>query len=445
MNTSYSNRYLWYVVFVLTLASTLSFIDRQILNVMIGPVKRDLGGISDTQISLIMGLAFALFYNVMSIPMGRWSDRGNRRNLMVVGVAGWSFMTALCGMAHQYWQLFLARMGVGVGEATLGPAANSVLADLFSRDRLPIAIGFVSAAPFIGQGLANMLGGPLIDYLEATPRMVLPVLGEVFSWQMVFIVVGLPGLLVALLVLTLSEPTRQGRLRADAASVPWSEVWAFVQSRGALFVLMFTAYLCLSTQGFSLFSWLVEYYVRNHGWTRTEIGLTYGSIAMLVGIIGSVGAGIWAGRWMSAGRSDATLRIVMWCALLLLPLGTAFTLIPDGKQALWLLVPVTLLMAMPSGLMMSTLQAIAPNELRGQMVAFYLVAVSFLSYTFAPSLPAMISDYVFGSELALGKSISLLAVVNYGIAFLCLAGCLPAYRKALAAAEDWQTRGGRGS
>ena len=433
----YSTRYLWYVVFVLTLASTLSFIDRQILNVMIGPVKRDLGGISDTQVSLIMGLAFALFYNVMSVPMGRLADRADRRKLMVAGVAGWSVMTSLCGTAGQYWQLFLARMGVGVGEATLGPAANSTLADLFTRDRLPLAIGFVSASPFIGQGLANILGGPLIDYLEATPNVHLPVLGEVFSWQMVFLVVGLPGLLVALLVMTTREPARQGRVRAGTDAVPFKEVWAFIKSRGALFFLMFTAYLCLSTQGFSLFSWLVEYYVRNHGWTRTEIGLTYGTIALVVGISGSVLAGYWAGKWIAKGRTDATLRIVMWTSLALLPTATAFTVMPDPKLAIVLLIPVTFLMAMPSGLMMTTLQAISPNELRGQMVAFYLVAVSFLSYTFAPSLPAIISDYVFGSELALGKSISILAAANYTIAFVCLAACLPAYRRALAEAETW--------
>ncbi|MBM4203514.1 MAG: MFS transporter [Gammaproteobacteria bacterium] len=433
----YSNRYIWYVVFVLTIASTVSFIDRQILNVMIGPVKRDLGGISDTQVSLIMGLAFTLFYNALSIPMGRLADRANRRNLMVWGIAGWSVMTSLCGVASQYWQLFLARMGVGIGEATLGPAANSSLADLFTRASLPIAIGFVSAAPFIGQGLANMLGGPLIDYLEAAPNVHLPLIGEVFSWQMVFIVVGMPGLLVALLVLTTREPRREGRLQNSDSSVPAREVWAFVKKRGLLFFLMFTAYLGLSTQGFSLFSWLVEYYVRNHGWTRTEIGLTYGTIAMVVGITGSVFAGWIAGRWIAGGTPDATLRIVMWTSVGLLPSATAFTLMPEAHAAIWILIPVTFLMAMPSGLMMTTLQAIAPNELRGQMVAFYLLAVNFLSYTFAPSLPAVLSDYVFESELALGKSISLLAVINYSVAIVCLAACLPAYRRALAEADTW--------
>ena len=422
---------------VLTIASTLSFIDRQILNVMIGPVKRDLGGISDTQVSLIMGLAFALFYNLLSIPAGRISDRYNRRNLMVAGVASWSLMTALCGAANHYWQLFLTRMGVGVGEATLGPAANSTLADLFPMDRLPFAIGVVSAAPFIGQGLANILGGPLIDYLEATPNVVLPGLGEVYSWQMVFIIVGLPGLLVALAVWTTREPARTGRTVADDGAVPWGEVWQFVRARGALFTLMFTAYLCLSTQGFSLFSWLVEYFVRNHGWTRTEIGLTYGSIAMVVGIAGSVLAGLWAGRMIQTGRADATLRLVFYGTLALLPLATVLTIVDSATVAVVLLVPVTFLMAMPPGMMMTTLQAIAPNELRGQMVAFYLVAVSFLSYTFAPSLPALLSDFVFASELALGKAISSLAVVNYTIAAVCLWYCLPRYREALAEARTW--------
>ncbi len=433
----YSTRYLWYVVFVLTVASALSYIDRQILNVMIGPVKRDLGGISDTQVSLIMGLAFTLVYNALSIPMGRLADRADRRKLMVWGIAGWSVMTAACGVANQYWQLFLARMGVGIGEATLGPAANSTLADLFTRASLPIAIGFVSASPFLGQGLANILGGPLIDYLESVPNVHLPVIGEVFSWQMVFIVVGLPGLLVTLLVMTTREPKREGRLSESDASVPAREVWAFIKSRGMLFFLMFTAYLGLSIQGFSLFSWLVEYYVRNHSWTRTEIGLTYGTIAMVVGITGSVFAGWLAGRMIAKGTPDATLRIVMWTSVGLLPSATAFTLIPDPHTAIYVLIPVTFLMAMPSGLMMTTLQAIAPNELRGQMVAFYLLAVNFISYTFAPSLPAVLSDYVFESELALGKSISGLAVINYTVAIICLAACLPSYRRALAETDTW--------
>ncbi|MEM9621552.1 MAG: MFS transporter [Pseudomonadota bacterium] len=438
MGESFSRGYLWSVVAVLTLASTFSIIDRQILNVMIGPVKRDLGGISDFQVSLIMGFAFTLMYSFMSYPAGRIADRYNRRNLMAAGIASWSLLTMVCGTANQYWHLFLARMGVGVGEATLGPAANSALADYFDAARLPLAIGVVSSAPFIGQGLANIAGGPLIDYLEATPNYVLPVIGEVFSWQMVFIVVGAPGLLIALMMMALREPARRGRMSDVSASVPFSQVWAFVLQRKAFFGLIFTAYLCLATQGWSLFSWLVEYYVRNHEWTRTEIGLVYGSIAMLVGITGSILGGLWAGRLIARKVQDATLRIVMYGTIVLLPTATVLTLVPDPWVGIALLVPVTFCMAMPPGLIMATLQAIAPNELRGQMVAFYLIAVNFLSYTFAPSLPALMSDFIFASELALGKSISILAVINYTIAIGCLYAGLKYYRRALDDAQTWR-------
>lgn len=302
MNKEFSNGYLWYTVAVLTLASTFSIIDRQILNVMIGPVQRDLGGISDFQISLIMGFAFTFMYSILSYPAGWIADRYNRKNLMALGIFSWSVLTMICGTVHQYWHLFLARMGVGVGEATLGPAANSALADYFPADRLPLAIGIMSAAPFIGQGLANIAGGPLIDYLERTPNFVLPWVGELYSWQMVFIVVGAPGILVALATWWLREPPRQGRVNEVGVGVPFSEVWAFVKTRRAFFFFVFTAYLCLATQGWSLFSWIVEYYVRNHAWTRSEIGVVYGSIAMSVGIAGSVIGGLSDG---SAKRRDA--------------------------------------------------------------------------------------------------------------------------------------------
>lgn len=434
----FSRLYLGYVVFVLTLASTFSIIDRQILNVMIGPVKRDLGGISDFQVSLIMGFAFTFMYSILSYPAGWLSDRYNRRNLMAAGIASWSLLTMVCGAVSQYWHLFLARMGVGVGEATLGPASNSALADYFDAARLPLAIGVVSSAPFIGQGLANLAGGPLIDYLEATPNYVLPLLGEVYSWQMVFIVVGAPGLLVALAVWVLREPARRGKMNDQGRGVPFSEVWAFVQTRRRFFFLIFLAYLCLATQGWSLFSWLVEFYVRNHQWTRTEIGVVYGSIAMIVGIGGSVIGGVLAGVLIARKVQDATLRIVMYGTLVLLPTATVLTIVPDPWVGIALLIPVTFCMAMPPGLIMATLQAIAPNELRGQMVAFYLIAVNFLSYTFAPSLPALLSDFVFASELALGKSISILAVINYSVAAVCFWFGLKYYRDALDRAQAWK-------
>ena len=404
---------------------------------MVGPIKRDLGGISDTQVSLIMGFAFALFYTLMTYPAGRITDRYNRKNLMTAGIAGWSFMTVLCGAANQYWQLFLARMGVGVGEATLGPASNSALADYFPPERLPIAIGIVASAPFIGQGLANIAGGPLIDYLEATPNYVVPVLGEIYSWQMVLMIVGAPGLLIALAVWFLIEPERKNKQREDSNSVPLSEVWDFILTRKHFFFFVFLGYLCLATQGWSLFSWLVEYFVRNHGWSRTEIGLSYGSIALTLGIAGSVAGGLFASRMIRRGTLDATLRVVLYSTIALFPLAAFLTIVPNPYLALAMLVPVTFCMAMPPGLIIATLQTVSPNELRGQMVAFYLIAVNFLSYSFAPSLPAVISDFVFETEQGLGQAISLLAVINYSIAIVCIGLSLRYFRDAIAKAKVW--------
>ena len=404
---------------------------------MVGPIKRDLGGISDTQVSLIMGFAFALFYTLMTYPAGRITDRYNRKNLMTAGIAGWSFMTMLCGAANQYWQLFLARMGVGVGEATLGPASNSALADYFPPERLPIAIGIVASAPFIGQGLANIAGGPLIDYLEATPNHVVPVLGEIYSWQMVLMIVGAPGLLIALAVWFLIEPERKNKQREDSNSVPLSEVWDFILTRKHFFFFVFLGYLCLATQGWSLFSWLVEYFVRNHGWSRTEIGLSYGSIALTLGIAGSVAGGLFASRMIRRGTLDATLRVVLYSTIALFPLAAFLTIVPNPYLALAMLVPVTFCMAMPPGLIIATLQTVSPNELRGQMVAFYLIAVNFLSYSFAPSLPAVISDFVFETEQGLGQAISLLAVINYSIAIVCIGLSLRYFRDAIAKAKVW--------
>ena len=421
----------WYVVLILTLASTLSFIDRQILNVMIGPIKRDLGGLTDTEISLIIGLAFSLIYSAATLPLARIADRHSRRNLIAVSIFFWSSMTALAGTANTYWSLFLARMGVGVGEASLGPAATSLLADSFEANRLPLVYGIVGAAPFIGTGLANIVGGPLIDWLEAQPHFVWPVLGELYSWQVVLVIVGLPGILLAALMFTISEPKRRGVEAGQAQGFPLREVWAFVRSRSRYLKFHFLGYLCLSMQGFAFMTWVVEFFVRKHDWSRTEIGVTYGLIALFVGILGSVSAGFYAGRLLGRGATDAPMRVAFWCSLGLGPVAITLPLLDSGAMAAVLLVPVTFFMAMPSGLSNAALQAIAPNQMRGQLIAFYLIGVQFLSYLFAPLIIGVMNDYVFGREDAIDLSLATLASVNYLVAAICLGLSLKPLREAL--------------
>lgn len=433
----HSNARLWYVVVVLTIASTLSFIDRQILNVMIGPIKRDLGGLSDTEISLIIGLAFSLVYSLTTLPLARIADRYSRRNLIAAGIFSWSLMTALAGMANSFWQLFGARMGVGIGEASLGPATTSMLADYYEDHRLPFAYGIVATAPFIGTGLASMVGGPLIDYLEAQPLMVLPVFGEMFSWQTVLVIVGLPGILLTLLMFTVAEPTRTGTSAGRDEGYSYSELWAFCKSRRKYLSRHFVAYLCLSIQGFAFLTWIVEFFVRTHGWSRTDIGLTYGAIAFFIGILGSVWAGYYAGHMLAKGRADAPMRLTMWGTIGLGPLAVAMPLVDNAWVAIAIIIPITFFMAMPPGLSNAALQAITPNRMRGQIIAVYLICVSFISYLFAPLIIGLMNDYVFGREDAIDLSLSSLAFVNYSIAAIALYLSLDPLKEAIANVKEF--------
>lgn len=221
--------YPWYATGVLMSAYVLSYLDRQILYLMVGPIRRDLH-ITDFQFSLLTGAAFGIFYTLMGMPIAWLADSSNRKNLIAAGIAAWSIMTALCGLAQSYGLLFLARIGVGVGEATLSPAAYSYLSDSFDRLRLPRAVSVYALGLFIGAGMALIIGGEVIGALEDMPPVMLPIFGQISSWHLVFLTIGLPGLLVALWVSTLREPKRTGAVESASKNdgLPFSRAAKFV-------------------------------------------------------------------------------------------------------------------------------------------------------------------------------------------------------------------------
>ena len=222
--------YAWYVVFVLLIAQMFSFLDRMIMGLLVGPIRESFA-ISDTQYSLLAGLAFSLFYAVMGLPLARIADMGNRRNLISAGIAVWSFMTALCGLAHGYWTLFAARIGVGVGEATLGPAAYSMIADYFPKSLLARALSVYMIGVTLGSGLAYMVGGAIVGYVSNMDEIIVPVLGEMEGWQLTFFIVGVPGILISILVATtVREPERQG-VAAEDSYLPLSDVVSYVMAK----------------------------------------------------------------------------------------------------------------------------------------------------------------------------------------------------------------------
>jgi len=435
----YREAYLWYVVLFLTAASTLAYIDRQILALMVGPVKRDLG-LTDTQIGLLVGLAFSLFYCAVTVPMAWLADTRSRRTVIGAGILAWSGLTALSGLARSYLELFLARMGVGLGEATLGPSAYSLLADLFSKERLPFAVGVFAAAPFIGIGLANIVGGSVVQVLENMPPIEVPLVGAVRSWQMTFFVLGIPGVMLALLAWTIAEPSRRGRAKGTelAQGAPWSDVIRFMRERRAFFALHFLGFLGLAMQGWTVFAWVVEFFVRNHGMSRADIGMAYGLIALGAGLPGSIIAGRIATALLRRGTPDATLRLVILATCVMGPLSVVMPFVDAPWGALALLVPITFFMSWPPGLGVAALQAVAPNELRGRVIACYLLFVNFLSFTLGPLLVGFFNDSIFQSEAAIGRTLATLAALNYPFAAVCLLLCLRQFRSALQSSLAWQ-------
>jgi MFS family permease len=409
----------WYAVVFLTAAASLSTIDRQILALMIGPIKRDLS-ISDTQVGLLGGLAFSLLYTGFALPAAWVADQRSRRMVITVGMLFWSAMTAACGLAHRFLTLFLSEMGVGMGEAALGPAAFSMMSDLFPRRSLPTAIGLYSAAPFLGVGLANILGGQIVQHFETAPALHLPVLGVVKSWQVLFLALGLPGMILALIgALTLREPLRRGRFAGDGhVPLDLRKVVALLAGRRAFLGLMFAAYIALSIQGWGLFFWIVEFLVREHGMHRAIV------------------SGQLASRLLKRGAADTLMRLVLYAVLMLGPLAMVMPLVPRTWQIFALLTPITFLMGWPSGLGTTALQFIVPNELKGRIIALYLLVVNFISLTLGPWLGGLISDKVFAGH-SLGGSLCLMACVDYPIAALCLFLCLRPYREAIEKSAAW--------
>src|SRR5579863_2688587 len=205
--------YAWYVVIILTALYMLSFVDRTILSLLVGSIKRDLG-ISDTRIGLLQGLSFALFYTIMGLPLGRLADTRSRRNLIAAGVVVWSLFTSFCSAAKSFWALFFTRIGVGVGEAGLSPAAYSLISDYFPPDRLGVAISVYYMGVFLGSSLALLVGGIVVDTMARVHTVTLPLLGTIASWRVTFLIVGLPGLVCALLVYTIREPLRKNMLKS---------------------------------------------------------------------------------------------------------------------------------------------------------------------------------------------------------------------------------------
>ena len=429
-----SARAAWYMIAVLTFAYILSYIDRVIFGLLIGPIRAEFA-IDDTVFSLLYGFGFAFFYTLIGIPLGWAADRYNRRNLVVLGIAAWSAMTAACGLARSFSQLALARIAVGIGEATLSPATYSMAGDSFPARQLGRAMSvFVVGFP-LGIGLALIIGGLVIGAIAGHPLYTLPLVGAVKSWQACFLVIGPPGLLVALLALTIREPPRLH---------PAGPV------RGASFAATartlrqhWPGYCCL-TFGFSMLSivvntyqlWGVQHFVRVFGFSTARAGLWLGSLIAVAGTLGILTGGWLHDRLLSRGYRDAALRVGLVAACAMLPSAVCATLMPTPELTLLMLLPIGFFNTFGHGASGAAVVLMTPPNQRAQVTGIYLFVVNIVAMGLGPLLTASLNDHVFHSDLAVGKSIALVATSALVVAcVLFVAGSAYLGRRAPAAPQ----------
>ncbi len=421
-----SPAYAWYVVGVLMMVYVLSFIDRQILSLIVDPVKKDLG-VSDTQMGLLMGFSFAMFYSILGVPFGWLSDRKSRRSIIAVGVAVWSAMTAGCVIARQFWQLFLLRVGVGIGEAALSPAAYSLITDYFPRNRLATAISVYGMGIYIGSGMAFLLGGVVVRFAVTSGAIDWPIVGEIRPWQYVFFAVGAPGLLIAGLIYTIREPLRRGLKRLGPNSqVSFPQFLRHVQQNAGAVWCHHLGFALLAFLGYATMSWVAAFFTRVHGWKVQEIAYSYGFAVMIFGTAGIMFGGILS-DWLSRrGYRDAKMRTGLIAAIASLPLAIAFPLAPNGTLAMALVCPLAFTNAMPFGAAPAAMQEMMPANMRGQAGAFYLLVVNIISIGCAATTVGFLNDKVFQDPAAVGKSLAVVGVVTtIGAAIFLYSGLKP--------------------
>ncbi|MDF1687125.1 MAG: MFS family permease [Parvibaculaceae bacterium] len=429
--------YAWYVIAVLVLAYTFSFIDRQILGLLIGPMKRDLQ-ISDFEMSLLQGFAFALFYTLMGLPIGRMVDSKNRVKIITIGIALWSLMTALCGIAQAYWQLFIYRMGVGVGEAALSPSAYSMISDYFKPERMGTALGVYGMGVYLGAGMAFIIGAEVVGAVSGVGTTELPVIGEVFPWQIVFLVVGIPGLGIALWAATLKEPIRRGvKQDADAPSI--AEVKAYMGANGWTYTALFMCYALSAMMAYGASAWTPEFLRRTYDMNIVDAGRAYGWIIMLAGTAGVICGG-WSADKLATRFRNGRMMVMAAAGVLTLPGAVLTPLMNDPFWALMCVIPTTFFATFTTGVGPSAMQELTPNRMRGLVSAVMLFVVSIIGLGIGPTAIAAATDFVFQNEQDLWKSLLVVPAILLLASSLFGYFGLKSYLKSRDYREAWEAK-----
>lgn len=428
--------YAWVVVGVLVCASLVSYIDRQVVAIVVGPMKADLQA-SDSQIGWLYGI-FALFYALAGLPIAWLADRVSRPRIIAAGILLWSVMTMACGLARSFSQVMLARIGVGVGEAVLIPSANSLISDCFARERVPLAISVFQSGSVVGSAIAFLVGGWMLGILERADAPLLPLLGGLAPWQQLFIYVGVPGILLAPLILLLRDPARRSRTTSDAGNAASSghtqQVMEFYRNNRATILLHHTGFLALSLMGFCFTFWTVSYFTRVHGLQASAAAQTFGWIYLIAGPFGGVWAAMLAERFARRGRKDANISAAMIGGMLAIPAILLIQVTPSPVWAFVLYVPAMFFNTSPYGLAYGSLPVIAPPAIRATVASVFMVVTS-LGMLLGPPLAGIFNERIFPSPDGIRYSLMSVTILFGLLGVTLLALCRKHYARSLAGAH----------
>lgn len=394
------------MVILLTLAYAIAMIDRTILVLLIGPLQRDLQ-ISDTQFGLLQGAAFAAFYVLAGLPIGLAIDRLPRVRIISAGLLLWSCATVASAFAGGFATLFAARVAVAVGEASLNPAAYSLLASTFPKARLGKAIGIFSTGAAIGTGLAFLVGGALLAQQRSYNDFVVPIIGPMHVWQLAFLVAGVPGLILAAFISRLREPTRQKQAKVPLAG-RW---WPFFLAHRRALLLVFGASSCQTMLLYTFMTWSPALLLRSHGFSGGQAGLVLGLSNVVFGIAGFYSGGYLADRWWKQGRADAHMRVGFLAHCLILPLGLLASLATSWTLAVPALCLLNFLQFGTGPAAITGLQLMTPADLRGRSSAILLMATTMAGVGLGPLMVALLNDYLFHSPAGVGLSMAIVVAV----------------------------------
>ena len=400
----------WYVTFVFLFAFIFSLIDRQILNLLVIPIQNDLL-LSDTQISLLQGFAFVITYVLLSVPIGRLVDKFNRIKIMISGVVVWSITTFTCGLSRNFYELLFARMGVGAGEAALSPAAWSVLADYFRPERLSFPISIYLMGPYLGAGLAMILGAYVLDLTSGREAIYIPLIGSLAPWQITFIIVSLPGIIITGLLLSVKEPKRKN-IKSNSEKIPnWSEVISFMLLNKRIYTSLHIATPFLVIMLYGLQAWSPTILVRVYDWELSDAGRVYGLIALFFGSTGVISGPFLSKVLKNLSISSSSLKV---CVLGVSLAGISISLLPFQNDSFYALICIAIAsfcIPLPLALVTTIMQEVTPNPMRGVVNGMYVVSTNVIGLAIGPFLVAFGTDYIFNDPNLIAYSLSLVAVI----------------------------------